>query len=125
VGRLWHVAEDVSVLDHGEPALHLLARATAGRPVLPVVFAVEAVPGAADLWRRLATPDGNPDEARVLADLLRIHGVPRSREVMIQESWRARRAIRILPDSTYRAAMERLAAEVARAGTRKRLAVSE
>lgn len=124
-GRLWHVAEDVSVLDHGEPALHLLARATAGRPVLPVVFTCEADPGAAEVWRRLATAEGNPDDARMLAERLRMFGVPRSREVMIQESWRARRAIRVLPDSSYRAAMERLAAEVARAGTRKRLAVGD
>lgn len=122
-GRLWHVAEDVSVLDHGETALHLLARATAGRPVLPVVFTCEVDPESAVLWRRLATPEGDPDDARRLADRLRIFGVPRSREVMLQESWRARRAIRILPDSTYRAGMERLAAEVARAGTRKRLTV--
>ncbi|MEQ1565790.1 MAG: polyprenyl synthetase family protein [Myxococcota bacterium] len=118
-GRLWHVAEDLSVLDHGQPALHLLARAAAGRPVLPVVYACEVDPRAAEHWVRLST-EGNPDDARELANLLRRSGVARSREVMVQESWRARRAIRVLPPSTYRTAMEKLAAQVARAGVRAR-----
>ncbi|MEQ1505290.1 MAG: polyprenyl synthetase family protein [Myxococcota bacterium] len=120
VGRLWHVAEDLSVLDHGEPALHLLARATAGRPVLPVVFACEADPRVGVIWQRMAS-DGDPDDARQLAASLRVLGVPRSREVMLQESWRARRAVRILPESTYRTAMEGLAAEIAKAGARKKV----
>jgi octaprenyl-diphosphate synthase len=118
VGRLWHIAEDVSVLDHGQPALHLAARATAGRPVLPVVFAAEADPRVGETWRRLAA-EGTPDDAKALADRLRALGVPASREVMLQESWRARRAVRVLPESRYRAAMERLAAELARAGSRR------
>jgi octaprenyl-diphosphate synthase len=118
VGRLWHIAEDVSVLDHGEPALHLLARASAGRPVLPVVFTCMVDPEAEQLWARL-TSEGNPSDARLLADRLRVRGVPRSREVMLQESWSARRAVRILPESRYRQALERLAAELARAGSRK------
>jgi octaprenyl-diphosphate synthase len=118
MGRLWHVAEDVSVLDYGEPALHLVARASAGRPVLPVVFAGAIDPRAALAWQRLAA-EGDPDQARWLAEALRVHGVPQSREVMAQESWRARRAIRALPESSYRAAMERLAAQVAKAGSRR------
>jgi octaprenyl-diphosphate synthase len=118
VGRLWHIAEDVSMLDHGEPALHLLARASAGRPVLPVVFACMVDPDAELLWSRL-TSEGNPSDARLLADRLRMRGVPRSREVMLQESWSARRAVRVLPESRYRQALERLAAELARAGSRK------
>lgn len=117
-GRMWHVAEDVSILDHGEPALHLLARATSGRPVLPVVFACEAEPTAGALWQRLVT-EGDPDDARALAVRLRALGVPRSRETMLAESWRARRAVRVLPESRYRLALERLAAEVARATSRR------
>lgn len=116
VGRLWHIAEDVSVLEHGDPALHLLARATAGRPVLPVVFACAVDPRAAELWLSLSE-DGNPSDARELAVRLRSKGVLKSREVMLQESWSARRAIRALPESSYRLAMERLAAEVAKAGS--------
>jgi hypothetical protein len=107
----------VSVLDHGDPALHLMSRAAAGRPVLPVVHACDATPDLGERWQRLAT-EGNPDDARALAELLRHGGVARSREKMLQESWQARRAIRALPESTYRAAMERLAAQLAKAGMR-------
>ncbi len=115
VGRLWHIAEDVSMLDHGEPAVHLVARATGGRPVLPVICAIEREPALAEDWRRLAT-EPDPDEARALAERVRALGSAPSREVMLRESWGARKALRALPESTYRAAMETLAAEVAKAG---------
>lgn len=115
VGRLWHVAEDVSLLEHGEPALHLVSRAVAGRPVLPVAIAVEAEPALGERWVALSS-DPDPDEARALAARVRAVGVPKAREAMAKESWTARRAIRVLPETRYRAAMERLAAELAKAG---------
>ncbi|MBX2803618.1 MAG: polyprenyl synthetase family protein [Myxococcales bacterium] len=114
LGRMWHVAEDVSVLDHGEPALHLLARAAAGRPVLPVICAAERDGAVAEDWRRLTT-EADPDCARSLAHRVRQVGVGPSREVMIRESWRARKALAALSQSRYRTAMDRFAGELARA----------
>jgi geranylgeranyl diphosphate synthase type I len=115
MGRVWHVAEDLSVIDHGVPSLHLVTRARGGRPVLPVVLAAERDPEVGESWRRLATePDAN--EARALADRLKKLGVPESREVMLRESWKARAALGALAPSRYRVAMERFAAEIVKAG---------
>jgi geranylgeranyl pyrophosphate synthase len=111
VGRLWHVAEDVSILEVGDPALHLVHRASSGRPVLPVVVAAAADPAIGLAWARLAA-DPDPEAARALAPRIRALGVPRSREVMLEESFCARKAVRALPDTRYRAAMERLAAGI-------------
>lgn len=111
VGRLWHVAEDVAILEFGDPSLHLVHRAQTGRPVLPVVVAAAADPAIGEAWRRLAL-DPDPDAARALAPRLRAHGIPRSREIMLEESFCARKAVRALPDSRYRAAMEKLAAGI-------------
>ncbi|MCA9490978.1 MAG: polyprenyl synthetase family protein [Myxococcales bacterium] len=117
VGRLWHVAEDVSVLAFGDPALHVVARASTGRPVLPVVVAARQEPSIAERWARLGSDvDPDPEEARALAGELRRLGIPGSREIMAEESWRARRALRVLPDTTYRNGMDRLAAEMVKAG---------
>ena len=114
VGRLWHIAEDISALAHGEPALHLIARAAAGRPVLPVICAAERDAGVATDWIRLAI-EPDPEQARALSARVALLGVGASREIMLRESWRARKALAALPDSRYRAAMDRLAGEIARA----------
>lgn len=111
VGRLWHVAEDVSILEFGDPALHLVHRAGTGRPALPVVVAAARDPEIGEAWATLAhEPD--PEVARRLAPRIRALGVPRSREVMLEESFCARTAIRALPESRYRAGMEALAAGI-------------
>lgn len=115
LGRLWHVAEDLSVLEHGEPALHLVARAVGGRPVLAVVCAAERDPSVGEAWVRLSQ-DGDPEAARALAQRVRALGVPAAREVAALESWKARRALRGLPDSRYRDALERLAIGLVKAG---------
>jgi len=117
MGRLWHVAEDVAVLDHGDAANHLVSRAVAGRPALPVICAAERDPRIGAQWAQL-TANGDPAVAHALADRVRALGVAPSRAVMLRESWAARKALRALPESSYRAAMERLAAEVIKAGVR-------
>ena len=88
--------------------LHLAARAGGGRPVLPVVLAAAQEPSIGHQWARLAM-EPDPDLARSLAPQIRAFGLQRSREVMLEESWCARKAIRALPDSRYRTAMEKLA----------------
>jgi octaprenyl-diphosphate synthase len=111
VGRLWHVAEDVSILELGDPALHLAHRAQVGRPSLPVVVAAERDPSVGEAWAALAV-EPDPDAARALAPRVRALGLPRSREVMLEESFCARKAVRSLPDTRYRAGMEALAAGI-------------
>jgi geranylgeranyl pyrophosphate synthase len=111
VGRLWHIAEDVSILEFGDPSLHLVQRAGSGRPVLPVVVAALQDPDVGVAWARLAN-EPNPEAARALAPRIRALGVPRSREVMLEESFCARKAVRGLSESSYRTAMEKLAAGI-------------
>jgi len=117
MGRLWHVAEDVAQLEHGDAATYLLHRAATGRPALPIVHLLQRHPEHRDAWLALAV---EPDRALAaeLVDAVRAAGLHASREVMLQESWRARRALQGLPTSRYRRSMERLASGVAKSGFR-------
>jgi len=119
VGRLWHVAEDVSELEHGDAVGHVLRMAEAGRPALPVVVALERDPGLAELWGRLAAGSDRTLAAAVVERVL-AQGMAESREQMLQQSWKARRALRTLPPSRYRQAMGRLAESLAKSGFRRR-----
>jgi len=118
LGRLWHVAEDVTALRHGDPSEHLLARAIEGRPVLPVICAADLDPDLGPAWASLVS---SPCPARVEAlarCVLAAGGPARAAEVMVREAWVARRALRRLPASRYREALDGLAAGVARAAVR-------
>lgn len=119
MGRLWHVAEDVAELEHGDAVRHVLHRAATGRPALPIVHLLAREPGLVDDWLALAI---EPDRRRAvgLVHALHNHGLHASREVMLQESWRARRAVQALPPSRYRRSMEALASGVAKSAFRKR-----
>lgn len=117
LGRMWHIAEDLSVLEHGEPALHLTARAAGGRPVLPVICAASRDIGVERAWCALAA-DAEPRVAHELAERVVRAGLGPSREVLVRESWLARRALAALPQSRYRAALQDLTAELARSFSR-------
>lgn len=113
-GRVWNVAEDLSALQSEDGAVHLLQRALAGRPVLPVIVCAEHRPEAATLWNRLVT---EPDLAIAEDLLVVIQASPATRDSrarMLQESWSARRALARLPDSPYRRGMEKLVAGLLR-----------
>lgn len=114
LGRLWHVAEDVSMLEHGDPGAHLVARAMAARPILAVVAAAERDPAVGQAWVALVR---HPDAAAADALVRQVQaagGVRRAREVMLRESWSARRALSALDDTPYRRALDGLAARLAR-----------
>jgi len=106
VGRLWHVAEDVAAIRHGDGPSHLLTRALNARPVLPVIRAED--PEIGDHWADLVidpTPEGSEEiTRRVWAS----GGLQRCRARMVRESWAARRALSVLEPTPYRRAMERL-----------------
>lgn len=114
MGRLWHAAEDVAAMSGGEGGAHLVTRALAGRPVLPVIGAAERDPAIARQWASLLV-DPRPEVAADLA-LRVVHagGIPRSRAVMAKESWSARRALQAIPPSPYRRGMEQIAAGIVR-----------
>ena len=84
LGRLWHIAEDVSVLRHGDGGVHLLERALTGRPVLPVVRAIENDPSIGPAWVQLVT---EPEEA-IATDIARrivdVGGISGAAEVMLK-----------------------------------------
>ena len=118
LGRLWHAAEDVSVIEHGDAGAHLWARALAGRPVLAVIEASEVDPGIGVAWSALVL-DPQAEAADALhARIVQAGGLARTREIIVRESWSARRALRGLPESRYRSALDRFAADLARAGFR-------
>jgi geranylgeranyl pyrophosphate synthase len=118
-GRLWHIAEDVSMLTHGQGGAHLVSRALSGRPVFPLVLALEHSPDLIELWREF-----NLDPTYVLGEqltdlILKTPAIGLAREAMAKESWVARQALRGLPDTSYRRGMDRLAKNLAKAGVVK------
>lgn len=119
IGRLWHVAEDVAELQHGDAVGAVLRMAETGRPALPVVHAMERDPTLAEAWAALAESHDRALAAHVAERILG-GGMHRSREVMLQQGWRARRALGALPPSSYRAAMERLAEVLAKSAFTKK-----
>lgn len=118
LGRVWHIAEDVSILAHPDGESVLLARALAGRPLLPVVEATRRSPQVGRLWAQLVR---HPSEAAAawLVDILQdAGGLAGARERMLSESWLARQALSRVPESRYRVAMEKLVTSLAVAGIR-------
>lgn len=116
VGRMWHAAEDVAVLEHGD-VTHLVTRASVARPMLVIIAAGQRDPRVAALWCELVA-HGEPDVAETLGRRALELGRGPVREVLVRESWAARKAIRALPDSTYRSTLERLPRGLVRAGER-------
>jgi geranylgeranyl pyrophosphate synthase len=114
LGRLWHIAEDVSVLSGSERGVGLALRAAAGRPVLPVVLAVRANPQLAAQWLALCgDPSDEAGEALAHA-VVEGGGIKDAREVMAREAWRAQQALTGLRESSYRSHLDRLARTLAR-----------
>jgi octaprenyl-diphosphate synthase len=116
LGRLWHIAEDVSMLEHGDAGAHLVARALAARPILAVALAAEADPEVGALWAHLVR---NPSAA--LGDTLALRlgdtpGIGLARERMAHEAWSARKVLTQLEDSRYRRALDRLVRNLVRSG---------
>lgn len=116
MGRLWHVAEDVSALRFGDAGAHLHARGPTGRPMLPIVRAAEVAPdGVRELWCALPSAQ-TLEPADELARLVASTGaIRRARAAMLTESWHARRALRVLPESPYRSGLDALSRSIAQA----------
>lgn len=115
IGRIWHAAEDVAALRSPEGPTHLVNRALAGSPVLPVIVAAESRPELGARWQRLARSPDEAEAARVLGEVIELGAIAGAREVMMRESWNARRALGVVAPSDYRAALDDLAVGLARA----------
>lgn len=115
IGRLWHIAEDVCLLQSDDAAEQLLSRGLTGRPMLPVVIAIERSPEIGVLWRSMMeAPEIETAETLVQA-VAWVGGLTGTREIMAQEAWAACRLARRLDPTIYRRGMERLATGLAKA----------
>lgn len=115
VGRLWTHADDLVALSSDEAAEHLVSRAETGRPVLAVAVAAERDPATAEAFRELVTTPQLEHAQRVLDGVRSAGGLGATREAMARSSWSAQQALRALPDTKYRQALDGLAAGLARA----------
>lgn len=115
LGRVWHVAEDVLLLTGEEALDHLVGRALIGRPMLPVAVAVERLPEAGALWRRVVDGHDAGAAAELLAAVHATRAVAGTREIVAREAWAARQEVARFAETPYRRSLERLASGLARA----------
>jgi octaprenyl-diphosphate synthase len=116
VGVALHALEDQWSLEASpEELTGLLARcAAAGRPVLPLIRAMEVDPQL-DAVLDLLLSEGHPEVAEDLARRVRAAGGLRAaRKMVLEESLAARRALRSLPETPHRDLLDRIAAGLAR-----------
>ncbi len=113
VGRLSHGAEDLAAAHAGDTE-HLVQRALAGRPVLPVALATVRDRSIGSRWAAFAE-DPQPDvAAEILALASRAGGLRDARELLARECWAAHRALSPVSPSPYRRGLERVASAFAR-----------
>lgn len=115
MGIGWHALEDLWTFQQDEPALlGSLARAAAvGRPVLPLVVARAARPEVGVLLDRALARGDLAACARVRDEVSAAGGLVHTRKVVLEESLTARRALRSLPPSPHREALDRIARSLA------------
>ena len=114
LGRQWHIAEDICAFDQGHATQHVLSRAASGRPALPLISAMTQTEGLFEDWQELARRP-SLDGAERVARAVNQGGLAASREALLRESWLARQSLKALPDTPYRAAMDRFAGAIAKA----------
>jgi len=110
LGRLWTFADDFSQLTGEDGAGHLLSRIQAGRPVLAITAVIADRPDLVSLWRSIAQRGSRDEASELLAAGAAAGGFAATREAMAKASWTARQALRPLPPSAYRDALDKLAA---------------
>lgn len=111
-GIAWHLAEDLALLapealDDGYNG-HIIERAEAGRPMLPVCLAAADDPQIARLWLDLSNGADAASAAQLRERVVRSGAVEASRRQLVQTSWSAQRALNTLPPSPHRDALELL-----------------
>jgi geranylgeranyl pyrophosphate synthase len=110
VGVGVHVAEELAALERGDDPWLLASRPT----IYPVAWAGERDPEVSVLWRRLqASPEAK------LAEALRVAvrdagGLQASRELLVGQSWAARKALAGVDDTPAREQLDRIATALGR-----------
>lgn len=115
LGRSWHIAEDIAMLTRGDGPGLLLHRAECGRPVLPVIEAMDHDPWLARDWAKVVV-DGDETSAERVASAATELGLAPARRVLVRETWAARKVLRALDESPYRQGLDRIAADLANVG---------
>lgn len=115
LGRMWHAAEDIVLLEGGDPVSHLVGRARSGRPMLPVAVGLARDPSLAARWQ-LLVQGGEPEDGQALWEqLVGLGAVSGCREVVAREHWLARQALAKVSESPHREALGQLVSGLARA----------
>lgn len=116
-GIAWALTEDLVSVN---PALPLTApggiidRAESGRPGLTIAIAAERSSAIAPAWARLVH-DPTDEAASAFLELVNSTGAPlETRRRIAQEAWSARTALRVIPESRAREALERIAMKLAK-----------
>lgn len=115
LGRMWHIAEDVSLLGSDGAGEHLLGRAMSGRPALPVAIALSRNPRLTTEWRALVDDPTLERADEMIPALRAVGGLTGTREHMTTELWHARQALLKLPETCHRRTLERLASGLCKA----------
>lgn len=121
MGIAWHALEDQWLLsiDPSELPHQLAIRTASGRPVLPLIVALERDHRADALLDRVLA-EGDEEAARTLQEILvESGGLYATRKLMVEECMTARRALKVLRPGPHRDALDRLAHSLAVSGSRR------
>ncbi|MFN7144474.1 MAG: polyprenyl synthetase family protein [Myxococcota bacterium] len=113
VGIAYKLAEDVALFEPSTGARVLAHHAASVRPVFPIAWANAHDPGVDPLWRRLGEGYDAVLAGEITERVRALGGLGAGREALVRETWAARRALRPLPPSPARDALDRLAASLA------------
>jgi len=114
VGRVWNVADDIVQLSSDTAAGHLMQRASSGRPVLPAAIAGERTAEIHELWSQLVDNPSRRRAERVLMSIEKVGALQAGSQIVAKEAWAAQRALRHVPESDYRRALDTLVSGMAR-----------
>jgi octaprenyl-diphosphate synthase len=114
VGRIWNVADDVMQLSSETQLSYLVDRARTGRPVLPASIAGERDSEAHLSWEALVERPSKPRARRVMAHIHETGAISAGGQRVAKEAWAARKALRSVPPSDYREALDTLVSGMAR-----------
>ncbi|MED5372173.1 MAG: polyprenyl synthetase family protein [Myxococcota bacterium] len=118
MGVAWHAVEDQWVFSlPPDEFLRVLARRLAtGRPLLPLIVALEQDPALDLMLDRLLARGGSAQARELQQAVLASEGIQVARRMQVEASFAARRSLRALQPSEHRDTLDRLAASLALTG---------
>jgi len=118
MGVAWHAVEDQWIMSlPADEFLRVLARRLAtGRPVLPLIVALERDSALDQLLDRVLACGVTADAEALRQAIIATGGELVARRMLVESSFAARRALRALEPSEHRDTLDRLAASIATPG---------